>query len=98
MKPTPADRWIYSQEDMAIYRAEDPQGSDPIAEAVTEENAKKIIEAYNASLRSPDDGLVEALEQISAGTYSSFPLEYKELCKAMMNIAKEALERYRGKS
>jgi hypothetical protein len=36
--------------------------------------------------------LKEALKHISAGTYSSFSIEYKDLCKAMMTIAADALQ------
>ena len=49
--------------------------------------AKRIAE-----LQSQNARLKEALKHIAAGTYSSFPIEYKDLCKAMMTIADNTLQ------
>lgn len=38
----------------------------------------------------------EALKEIGGGTYSSFPVEYKDVAKAMVNIALKALADLNG--
>ena len=45
-----------------------------------------------SDLSSQNARLKEALGQIMCGTHSSFPIEYKDLCKAMMTIAADALQ------
>jgi hypothetical protein len=49
-------------------------------------------------LKTQNARLKEALKHIAAGTYSSFPIEYKDLCKFMMTIADNALHQGDGKS
>lgn len=42
-------------------------------------------------LTQSNDAMRQTLKQVAAGTYSSFDLDYKELCRGMMSIARNAL-------
>lgn len=85
-------------EQIKTLTAEVEQFMDRSAKYETEaDKSKSYAEMLEKELESAKKEarvreLEEVLREISCGTYSSFPVEYKDLCKVMMSIAKQALD------